>query len=437
MGLGVVVACWLGTTTPALADNWFPHPSNAQWQYAWSDSNYNPSGTVEDVTVKSENDPGGCGWNLQWSAPASATTGFPDNGTVCFSDQSFGLVNTDWSSTPPPLDMPILCASLSSCPNSLASALYNVIWGSRSPLLSEPLLQGTTWTGTGGGSGEVSSSSTYLGRQLVKVPAFPSGVVAASVRSQIALGGTFGDDYGSGTRTTWWVYGVGPVKVEFDHVDGSVTTVSLLQTNLQPSPPPPDQDYFPLRQGLSGTYQWTNKKHLKQPEIEKVSIVAVSNRSARIDVKSVSGPIRVVGAYGFTVRLDGVRNIWGSSSAATLAKLPPLGHKRHLFTPLDLVTFGFNPVLPAYPIAGSSWRSGDPRDFQIYGVKGSTRVIGVRWVRVKAGRFRALEVRSVLTQAGHSFGSGIRTMWFAPGRGLVKLVFHHRDGSTSVVQLMK
>jgi hypothetical protein len=55
---------------------------------------------------------------------------------------------------------------------------------------------------------------------------------------------------------------------------------------------------------------------------------------------------------------------------------------------------------------------------------------------VPAGRFQALEVRSVLTQAGHRFGSGVRTMWFAPGRGLVKLVFDHRDGSISTVQLL-
>jgi hypothetical protein len=432
-----VVACLLGATAPALADPWFPHPPNAQWQYEWSDSTYNASGTVEAVTVKSENDSSGCGWDLQWLAPSSSPTALPDSGTVCFSDQSFGLINTDWSSTPPPLNMPILCSSLSSCPNSLASALYNVIWGSRSPVLSEPLLQGTTWTGTGGASNEVTSSSTYLGQELVKVPAFPGGVVAAAVRTQIALGGTFGDDYGSGTRTTWWAYGVGPVKVEFDHVDGSVTDVALLQTNLDPSPAPPDQDYFPLRQGLSGTYSWINHKYLKQAEIEKVSIGAVSNRSARIDVQSVSGPIRVVGGYGFTVRLDGVRNIWGSSSAATLAKLPPLGHGRHFFTPLDLMTFGFNPLLPAYPTPGGSWTSGNSRDFQIYGVKGKTTVIGVRWVHVNAGTFRALEVRSLVTQAGYRFGSGVRTMWFAPGRGLVKLVFQHRDGSTSLVELIK
>jgi hypothetical protein len=64
-------------------------------------------------------------------------------------------------------------------------------------------------------------------------------------------------------------------------------------------------------------------------------------------------------------------------------------------------------------------------------------VIGVRSVRVPAGSFRALELQSNLTQRGYPFGSGVRTMWFASGKGLVKLVFKHRDGSTSLVQLLK
>jgi hypothetical protein len=58
-------------------------------------------------------------------------------------------------------------------------------------------------------------------------------------------------------------------------------------------------------------------------------------------------------------------------------------------------------------------------------------------VKVPAGTFQALEVQSVLTQKGPRFGSGVRTMWFGANTGLVKLVFRHRDGSTSVVQLLK
>ena len=34
-------------------------------------------------------------------------------------------------------------------------------------------------------------------------------------------------------------------------------------------------------------------------------------------------------------------------------------------------------------------------------------------------------------------GSGTRTSYFVSGRGLVKLVFRHKDRSTSVVELLR
>jgi hypothetical protein len=46
-------------------------------------------------------------------------------------------------------------------------------------------------------------------------------------------------------------------------------------------------------------------------------------------------------------------------------------------------------------------------------------------------------VQSTLSQPGHPYGSGVRTSWFAPGRGLVKLVFKHGDHSVSTVVLIK
>jgi hypothetical protein len=260
------------------------------------------------------------------------------------------------------------------------------------------------------------------------------------VRSQIVQAGALGDPYGSGIRTVWWVRGVGPVRVVFDHSGGSsapVTQAELLSTNLKPAPNLPDQNWFPLTLGLQGTYRWTNSRWMRKPEIERMIVSAVANRSARITVKSVSGPIRAVGQYGFTARLDGIVNLWGSSSAASLVHFPRLGHGRHFFTPLDLMVYGFNPLLPAYAQAGDRWTSGNATDFHVYGVRGNTRIIGIRTVTVPAGSFRALELRSVLTQKGSRFGSGVRTMWLAPGRGLVKLVFRHRDGSVSLVQLIR
>jgi hypothetical protein len=102
------------------------------------------------------------------------------------------------------------------------------------------------------------------------------------------------------------------------------------------------------------------------------------------------------------------------------------------------MNFGFNPLLTAYPAPGQVWGSKNPsRDFSTFGVNGSSKVMGVQKVKVPGGTFDALVVRASLSQPGFKFGSGTRTSWFAPGKGLVKLVFHHGDGSVSTVVLLK
>jgi hypothetical protein len=73
----------------------------------------------------------------------------------------------------------------------------------------------------------------------------------------------------------------------------------------------------------------------------------------------------------------------------------------------------------------------------LYGVTGTTTVLGVRNVVVPGGKFNAVAVRSTVRQAGFPFASGTRTAWFAADRGLVKLEFRHGDGSVSVVELVK
>ncbi len=249
-------------------------------------------------------------------------------------------------------------------------------------------------------------------------------------------------------RTVWWVYGVGPVKVSFAHTGGSkapVTTAVLLETNQKPQASPPDANYFPLAKGQTLSYRWTNARHLKSPVVEKFVVDAASNGSARFTVASVSGPIKVAGAYGYTSTTAGLANIWGTVKAASVAKLPKLGpaslpakKRRHFFTPFDLMNFGFEPILPAYPTAGTSWAGhASGIAYSVFGVTGATRVLGLQTVTVPAGTFRALAVRSTLVQKGFPFGSGTRTAWFAPGRGLVKLVFQHGDGSVSDVELLK
>jgi hypothetical protein len=118
--------------------------------------------------------------------------------------------------------------------------------------------------------------------------------------------------------------------------------------------------------------------------------------------------------------------------------LPSLGGSNHFASPLDLMDFGLNPILTAYPAAGQTWSSSrSSSEFKQYGVTGTTRVLGVQSISVPAGRFHALAVQSRLARRGTPFASGTRTCWFAPGKGLVKLVWHHGDGTTSTVVLLR
>jgi hypothetical protein len=357
-------------------------------------------------------------------------------------------MNTNWTSDPPPPSFPILCAQVTQCGNSLASVWFNVVWGARIPTLEEPLVKGTAWTTTGGYQNDVASDSQYLGEQTVKVPAFAQRVRAAHVRSDISQAGAIGDPYGSGVRDVWWVYGVGPVKVVFHHGGGGkapVTQAVLSSTSLHALAPPPDDNYFPLVAGVSGKFEWTNAKHLKKPEIQSFKVDQSANGSARLSVSSVSGPIHTKGAYFYTLRNDGLTNLAGTAKAASLVKLPPLGpasapvsKRRQFFTVFDLMNFGFNPVLPAYAKAGDTWSAAATgTDHDAYGVVGTSTVLGVQKVKLPGGTFMALAVRTHMRQPGFRFGSGTRTCWFAPGKGLVKLVFKHGDGSTSQVVLIK
>ena len=106
-------------------------------------------------------------------------------------------------------------------------------------------MQGTSWRADGRSPGDVASANDYVGTEQITVPAFPQPVLAAKVRSQITQAGALGDPYGSGVRTVWWVYGVGPAKVEFDHTGGAVTTAVLQSTNQTPAGPAVRRELLP------------------------------------------------------------------------------------------------------------------------------------------------------------------------------------------------
>jgi hypothetical protein len=427
-----------GLTDPV--DQWMPSATDATWSYDWIDTQYSPKATHETYTVASQN---GAGFQLAWTA---TDPDHPDKqggkGEVDYQRTDAGLVVTNWSSSPPPPQFPVLCPSASQCANSLAGVHYQLIWGNRSPVLLEPLLRGARWNSLGGGSNDVASASRYLGMELIKVPAFPAGVMAAKVESNITQAGALGDPYGSGLRTVWWVRGVGPVHIEFKHAGGELQLADLMQTNQKPLAAPSDTAYLPFNRGTKMRFRWRNSKHMRTWSRQQFTVSQVVNNTARVDVKSLSGRIKLAGSYVFSTRLSGITNLSAQTKSASLAKFPSLGpiaspkdQRRHLVTPFDFMTYGFNPVMTAYPAAGQSWTvATNSRDYAVYGVKGGSKIIGFRTVKVPAGRYRALVVQSDLSQQGYPYGSGRRTSWFAPDVGLVKLRFAHRDGSVSVVE---
>jgi hypothetical protein len=422
------------------ADQWLPRTDDAEWTYQWSDSDYQPAPRTERYEVQSR---AGTAFRLRWEELGTGPYDAPSSGTMDFRHTEAGLVNLNYQSTQPPPQFPILCASASDCGNSIAGALFLAIWGTRSPTLAEPLLTGTRWNSLGGASNDVASASRYVRRERISVPAFPGGVQAAKVESEVSHAGAIGDPFGGGVRTVWWVYGVGPVRIVYRHTAGEISVAELQSTTLVPQPAPPHANFMPLLEGRRATFRWRNSKHMRRWSRQRLVVSRVVGNTARVDVRTLRGPLAVSGSYVLSSRLSGLRRLSSRvTRGADDVDFPRLGtggtRPWRFLTPYDLLVYGYNPVLPAHPAVGETWRSSrDTPDWRTFGVVGVSEVRGRRTVRTPAGRFRALVVRSKLRQPGNGFGSGWRTSWFAPGRGLVKLVFRHDDGSVSKVERIR
>ena len=192
----------LGQGVEDLSDQWLPRSDGARWVYQWSNSDYSPTARREQYTIQSR---AGTAFRLRWQALDAGAYDAPNTGTMDFRQTEAGLVNLNYQSSQPPPQFPVLCATAAECGNSLSSTMYLLIWGTRSPTLAEPLLRGTRWNSLGGAANDVASVSRYVGRERVVVPAFPQGIMAAKVESDVTQAGALGDPFGSGVRTVWWV----------------------------------------------------------------------------------------------------------------------------------------------------------------------------------------------------------------------------------------
>ena len=206
------------------AEQWLPRTDGATWTYAWSNTTYQPTPRVEKYTLAAR---AGTSFRLKWEEVNPPPTDTASAGTIDFQHTDTGLVNTNYQSSQPPPRFPILCASATDCASSLSAAWYMVIWGTRSPVFAEPMLEGTRWSSLGGAANDVASANRYVGHVKVKVPAFPAGVDAARVDSEVTQAGAIGDPFGTLTRTVYWVRGIGPVRVVLKHASGETSSADL------------------------------------------------------------------------------------------------------------------------------------------------------------------------------------------------------------------
>ena len=240
-----------------------------------------------------------------------------------------------------------------------------MLWGTRSPVLAEPLVQGTTWNSVGGSTNDVTASNRYRGVVDISVPAFPAPVKAAKIESVITQAGALGDPFGSGLRTVWWVYGVGPVKVLFQHTSGETSYAQLQSTNLAPLPLPSDANLLPLALGAESSVP------LAQLQAHEALVRAaahgrggVEQHGARQRARHHGPDRRQRAATCSRTGSAGSRTSPRRCGARTRARgCPQLGPAKgpkgraRFVTPLDLMTYGFNPVFPAYAATGQAWRS--------------------------------------------------------------------------------
>jgi hypothetical protein len=144
----------------------------------------------------------------------------------------------------------------------------------------------------------------------------------------------------------------------------------------------------------------------------------------------VSGPIKAKGRSTRGART--ASNLAGSArrglareAAARAASPRPTSG----VTRFDLMDFGFNPICRPASRARRGRRR-PARDFDVYGAHGTSRRHGCPVLTVPARTYSG-RGGTELRQPG-SRGSGVRTSWFAPGKG-TELEFRHGDGSVSEV----
>jgi hypothetical protein len=210
------------------------------------------------------------------------------------------------------------------------------------------------------------------------------------------------------------------------------------------------QDYFPLEVGNSWTYEWSNTIYHPTIITEILSVVSVELLGYGDGSRS---EIAALWYLGDTERARGEFFIDRAFDALTWAGYGSSGSAGPLPIPLYMVLYYTGPMpgkfLPIPLNLGDAWTtsgvapgSGTLGAPEYLSYETSSEALRYESVSVPAGTFNCILVETVITalngsDSSRNYLSGTRYMWFAEGVGLVKLTYHHNDGSVTEAELIE
>ena len=211
---------------PAGASDWLPHGADATWTYAWTDSVYNTTPTTEKVTVKDSKGTRSPSRGRPTTRERERRARQRRHRLLPGEPAAGSSTRTGRATRRPP-------ASRSSARRSPAAAT-----ASRAllqPDLGDAGADARRAAAAGDDLDEHGRRAAVTSRAPRDYDGQEHGERARRSRCpspprrcgrEITQAGALGDPYGSGVRTVWWVRGVGPVKVEFDHSGGNGAPVT-------------------------------------------------------------------------------------------------------------------------------------------------------------------------------------------------------------------
>jgi len=185
--------------------------------------------------------------------------------------------------------------------------------------------------------------------------------------------------------------------------------------------------YLPLQIGTGWTYAWSNDTHHSDPITETIRV----SRQDEDQYTLAARTGQTHGQFWISGQADGIAWAGFSTHSGSASGFPvPMYMLMHYaYVPYDFLR---QPLQ-----VGQTWVGYGQTEASLPVHEGRSTVISdSETVAVTAGTFTdALHVRTVISGT-NQYLSGDRHIWFAPGVGLLRLIYNHDDGSVTTAELV-